>query len=190
MATGILIVGSSGAGKTTLGKIIAEKLRFTFVDIDDYIWRKDTEIPFTEMYPKAEKIHRLMEAIKGSEHFVMAGSMTSFHEFFDPFFEMVVYLHTDVQIRVKRVHEREFSIFGNRILQDGDMFEQHQKYLTDIAGYDYGKGSCTLQEHEVWLKLLKCKVISLDGEYSLENNANIIINEYKKVQNHADWQDK
>ena len=46
MATGIMILGSSGARKTTLGKLVADELGFTFVDIDDYIWRKDTEIPF------------------------------------------------------------------------------------------------------------------------------------------------
>ena len=48
MAAGIMIMGSSGAGKTTLGKMAAERLGFTFVDIDEYIWRKDTEIPFSK----------------------------------------------------------------------------------------------------------------------------------------------
>ena len=41
MATGIMIMGSSGAGKTTLGKVLANELGYTFVDIDEYIWRKD-----------------------------------------------------------------------------------------------------------------------------------------------------
>ena len=41
MAAGIMIMGSSGAGKTTLGKMAAERLGFTFVDIDEYIWRKE-----------------------------------------------------------------------------------------------------------------------------------------------------
>ena len=55
MATGIMIMGSSGSGKTTLGELVAKELGYTFVDIDEYIWRKDTEIPFSTMYPKAEK---------------------------------------------------------------------------------------------------------------------------------------
>ena len=49
MATGIMIMGSSGAGKTTLGNLVANELGYTFVDIDEYIWRKDTEIPFSAM---------------------------------------------------------------------------------------------------------------------------------------------
>lgn len=56
MASGIMITGSSGAGKTTLGELLAKELGYTFVDIDEYIWRKDTEIPFTAMYSKAEKL--------------------------------------------------------------------------------------------------------------------------------------
>jgi len=75
VTTGIMIRGSSGAGKTTLGKMVAEELNYKFVDIDEYIWRKDIQIPFSEMYSKSEKISRLMDAIADCEHFVMAGSM-------------------------------------------------------------------------------------------------------------------
>lgn len=179
MATGIMIMGSSGAGKTTLGKMVAKELRYAYVDIDEYIWRKDTEILFSAMYPKTEKINRLMEAISNCEHFVMAGSMNSFHEYFDPYFELVVHLHADAQTRVKRVHERELGWFGKRVLEGGDMYEAHQKMLSDIAGYDYGIGGCTLQQHETWLESLECKVLRLDGTDRLEKNLNSIVEVYR-----------
>ena len=179
MATGIMIMGSAGSGKTTLGTLVSKELGYTFVDIDEYIWRKDTEIPFSAMYPKAEKISRLMKEISKCEHFVMAGSMNSFHEHFDPFFELVVHLHTDAQIRIKRAHERELKLFGNRILEGGDMYEEHQKFLNDIAGYDYGVGGCTLQQHEMWMKALTCKIIQLDGAHALKENLNIIVETYR-----------
>lgn len=178
MATGIMIMGSSGAGKTTLGELVAKKLGYTFVDIDEYIWRKDTQIPFSEMYPKAEKISRLMDAISNCDHFVMAGSMNSFHEYFDPYFELVVHLHTDAETRVKRVHERELGWFGSRILEGGDMYEEHQKMLRGIAGYDYGIGVSTLQQHEEWMKSLKCPVMRLDGSDTYEKNLGIITEAY------------
>ncbi len=179
MATGIMITGSSGAGKTTLGKLVAKALEYTFVDIDEYIWRKDSQVPFSAMYPKAEKICRLQKAISNCEHFVMAGSMDSFHEYFDSHFELVVHLRADPQIRVKRVHERELGWFGSRVLEGGDMYEEHQKMLREIAGYDCGIGGCTLQGHEMWLSSLKCNVIRLDGADTLEKNLNIIISTYK-----------
>lgn len=180
MAAGIMIMGPSGAGKTTLGELLAKELGYTFVDIDEYIWRKDTEIPFSAMYPKAEKISRLQEAISNCEHFVMAGSMNSFHEYFDPCFELVVHLHADAQLRVKRVHERERNAFGKRVLEGGDMYEEHQRMLSDIAGYDYGIGGCTLQQHENWIKSLKCKVIRLNGADPLDSNLKIIMDAYQK----------
>uniref|UniRef100_UPI003260E19C shikimate kinase n=1 Tax=Clostridium sp. NkU-1 TaxID=1095009 RepID=UPI003260E19C len=40
MARGIIIFGSAGSGKTTLGKMVADKLGFPYFDIDDYIWKK------------------------------------------------------------------------------------------------------------------------------------------------------
>ena len=127
------------------------------------------------MYPRSEKISRITEAISTCSHFVMAGSMDSFHEHFDPFFELVVHLHTNAQVRMKRVHDRELALFGERILEGGDMYAEHQKFLNDIAGYDLGIGGCTLQQHELWLKSLKCKVIHLDGAHALEDNLNIIL---------------
>ena len=36
MPKGIIILGSAGAGKTTLGKLVAKKLRIVFLDIDEY----------------------------------------------------------------------------------------------------------------------------------------------------------
>lgn len=180
LATGIMIMGPSGAGKTTLGELTAKELGYAFVDIDEYIWRKDTVTPFSVMYSRAEKIDRLMEAISTCDHFVMAGSMDSFHEYFDPFFELVVYLYADAQVRMKRVHDRELNLFGERILEGGDMYAEHQKFLNDIAGYDFGSGSCTLQQHELWIKSLQCKVIQLDGAHALEENLKIILEAYRK----------
>ncbi len=179
MAVGIVITGSSGAGKTTLGEVLAKELGYTFVDIDEYIWHKDTEIPFSIMYSKDEKISRLQDAISDCEHFVMAGSMDSFHEYFDPYFELVVHLQTEEQIRVRRVHMRELSRYGNRVLEGGDMYEKHLRMLTDIAGYDHGIGGCTLQQHKKWINSLNCKTLYLNGVDPLEKNIRIIMETYK-----------
>lgn len=180
VAVGIMILGSAGSGKTTLGRLAAQELEFIFVDIDEYIWRQDTDKPFTVMYSKEEKISRLMEAIAQTEHFVMAGSMNSFHEHFDPFFQLVVHLNADTNLRIERIHKRELALLGNRILEGGDMYEKHQQFLEDVAGYDLGIGGVTLQNHQAWIDTLKCKVIHLDGGDPLEQNLNAIIQEYKR----------
>ena len=181
MPKGIIILGSAGAGKTTLGKLVAKKLRIVFLDIDEYIWKNDTDMPYTVMYSKDEKIRKLSGAVEAAGEFVMAGSMNSFHEHFDPLFRLAVYLTADEKIRVERVHRRELEEFGNRILPDGDMFEAHQSFLKDVAGYDWGTGSCNSERHEEWLSQLTCPILRLDGCGKLENNAKTIIEIHQKM---------
>lgn len=182
MKKGIILFGPAGSGKTTLGRMVAQQLGFAFVDIDDYIWRQDTEIPFSVMYPRAEKISRLMDAISRTDHFVMAGSMDSFHEHFDPFFDLAIHLTASAEVRVARVHQREYAIFGNRVLEGGDMYEAHQRFLDDVASYDYGGGSTNRMLHAEWAESLQCQVLGLDGSDDLSNNLKAIVEQYGTVR--------
>lgn len=56
MPEGIIILGSAGSGKTSLGHLVVSGLGFTHLDIDDYLWRTDTTLPFSVMYSKSERI--------------------------------------------------------------------------------------------------------------------------------------
>lgn len=116
MSKGIMIIGPSGSGKTSLGKMVADKLGYPYFDVDDYIWRRDTEEPYTVMYSREEKINRLSKDIFPYEHFVMAGSMSSFHYAFDDKFDMMVFLYAEPAVRIQRVHERAVERFGERVL--------------------------------------------------------------------------
>lgn len=101
-----MILGPSGAGKTTLGRRTAQRLGLAFLDIDEFIWRKDTPKPFTAMFSREERIARLQQAVSQAGRFVMAGSMDSFHQHFDPYFRLAVYLTAPAALRVERVHRR------------------------------------------------------------------------------------
>lgn len=182
MPKGIIILGPAGAGKTTLGSLVALNLGIVLLDIDEYIWRKDTDIPYTVMYSKKEKIDRLMKAVKDVKEFVMSGSMNSFHEYFDPMFLLAVYLTADSQVRAERVHNRELKKFGNRILPGGDMYQMHQAFLEDVAKYNDSTGSCNNHQHELWLSQLMCHIIRLDGRERVEINAEIVIDKYQKLK--------
>ncbi len=182
MARGILIFGPSGSGKTTLGKMVAHQLAFSFIDIDDYIWRKDTLIPFSVMYSRTEKVSRLMQAISKTDFFVMSGSMDSFHAYFDPFFDLAVYLTAPAEVRVARVHQREYNLFGNRICRGGDMYEAHQRFLDDVAAYDFGGGSTSAMLHTKWAESLQCKVLRLDGSRDLSMNVKSIVEEFLNIK--------
>lgn len=176
---GMIILGPAGSGKTTLGRYVAGELGIAFLDIDRYIWREDTQIPYTVMYPREEKIRNLMGAVQKAQEFVMAGSMNSFHEHFDPLFRLAVYLTADAGIRVERVHKRELDGFGSRVLPGGDMYSAHQQFLREVAAYDCGASSCSSSQHGAWLSQLSCPILRLDGSDPLEENARMVIGAYQ-----------
>jgi cytidylate kinase len=177
MSRGIIVFGSAGSGKTTLGIMVAKELGFPYFDIDDYIWRKNTERPFTVMYSREEKAGRLMSDISQGNHFVMAGSMDSFNAPFVPLFDLAVYITAPVHVRITRIHDREYKMYGERILKGGDMYEEHQRFLTVSARYDTDGSPCK-KTHDAWAATLPCKVIRLSGEVDLYENVNKIVNEY------------
>jgi hypothetical protein len=180
MPRGIIIFGSSGSGKTTLGKMVAERLSFPYFDLDDYVWRRDTDKPFTVMYTREEKINRLMSDIYQSEFFVMAGSMDSFNTPFVPLFDLAVHITASVVARLARINKGEYERFGKRVLEGGDLYENHQRFLDRSARYDLA-GSCSMKTHEEWANSLPCKVIRINGENSLSNSMELIINVYREL---------
>lgn len=179
MARGIIIFGSSGSGKTTLGKLVAEKLKLPYFDIDDYIWRKDTKKPFTVMFTREEKINRLMIDISRGIHFVMAGSMDSFNAPFVPLFNLAIHITAPIDTRIARINKREYEVYGERIMEGGDMYEGHCRFLDDSARYDTDGSPC-MSTHAQWANTLPCKVLRLNGDEDLNKNVQIIVHEYLK----------
>ena len=173
MSDGIMIIGPSGSGKTTLGQRSAELLDYPFFDVDQYIWRFDTPEYYTVMYSREEKILRLKEAIAPYEHFVMAGSMSSFHEAFDEAFGLMVFLYADPETRIRRVSERAVRRFGDRVLPGGDMYDSNRKFLKSNRRYETD-GSPNLTEQRAWMYSLPCRKLELDGTESIEKNAALI----------------
>ena len=184
MSSGIIIIGPSGSGKTTLGKIAARKLGYPYFDVDDYIWKQNTDSPYTQMYTRDEKISRLSNDIAPYEHFVMAGSMSSFHYAFDEMFEMMVLLYVSPDIRIERVHKRAIERFGERVLEGGDMYEAHMRFLNDNRRYEED-GSPNMREQKEWMENMSCVKLNWMELRSLKRtqikNADIIVNNWKGI---------
>jgi hypothetical protein len=162
-----------------LGKLVAEKLEFPYFDIDDYIWRKDTNKPFTVMYTREEKINRLMTDISKGAHFVMAGSIDSFNAPFVPLFDLTIHITAPIDTRIARINKREYEVYGERIMESGDMYEGHCRFLADSARYDTDGSPC-MSTHVQWANSLPCKVLRLNGDEDLNKNVQIIVHEYLK----------
>lgn len=177
MARGIIIFGSSGSGQTTLGREVAKRLGFQHFDLDDYLWLKDTKIPFTVTRPRDELVKLLMRDISKFPHFIMSGSMDSYNAPFVPLFDLAVLNSAPVETRVKRVNTRELARFGERILPGGDMFETHQDFLSMVRRYDTDGSPCR-RVHEEWAATLPCPVLHVDGSGDIVENVAQIVEKY------------
>ncbi|MDD4796397.1 MAG: AAA family ATPase [Eubacteriales bacterium] len=172
MSRGIIIYGASGSGKTTLGKALAQRLALQHIDIDDYIWRWDTQMPYTVLRPRQERIACLEKAISTARPFVMTGSMWSIRASFNARFDLAVFLTVPTAIRMERLRAREAAMFGARILPGGDMYEQNRAFLDDAAAYDTGEPPQVCQkQHEQWTAELSCPVLRVDGTKDIAENA-------------------
>ena len=59
--------------------------------------------------------------------------------------------------------------YGHRILLGGDMYANHQKFLTWAESYDAGtRAGRSRPRHELWLKQLTKPTLRLNGETAVE----------------------
>jgi carbohydrate kinase (thermoresistant glucokinase family) len=137
----LVIMGVAGAGKTCIGKILAENLNATFVDGDDYhpkqniikmkqgiplndedrsIWLKDLNELLKKESKKGAKIILACSALKSMHRRMLSQNMLlSF-----------VYLKIDRNTAIKRLEEREHHFFRPSLLDDQfQMLEEPQKAI-------------------------------------------------------------
>ena len=148
---GILICGLNGAGKSTLGKALAERLGYEFIDNEDLYFPK-TDPAYSFACPRSRE-----EAVKGDYGDKLAASL-----------DHVVLIEVPKEIRSRRVRERSFGRFGERILPGGDLYEKEAAWfsLTDSRAEDY------VTE---WLETVRCPVIRIDGTLPPEENIGYIV---------------
>ena len=170
----IHIFGASGAGTSTLGAEISIKYRYKHMDTDDYFWLP-TNPPFTTKRELNERIVLMERDIKANGKVVITGSLSGWGDVLIPLFDLVIRVVTPTEIRIKRLEEREYQRFGNRILVEGDMHEDHLSFIEWAKEYDRGDESMRSKAmHDNWLKLLPCEKVVVDGTKPLEENIELL----------------
>jgi len=180
MSRGVILFGSPGAGTTTIGKELAKQLNYPHIDLDDFHWRWDTDIPYTIMRSKNERINLIMDAIVEHENFIMSGSMWSIRESFEPMFNLAVYVYASAKVRAERLRSRSFARWGDRVLAGGDMYQHHEAYRDYYAAalqYDNDESSQSYRaQHEQWVRELPCPVLKVDGGKDIQENTARVLN--------------
>ena len=166
---GIIICGLNGTGKSTLGKVLAEKLHFHFIDIETlYFPITDSDNLYTSPRTREEVEKLLLHEVKTHESFILASVKGDYGEAVYSFFQYAILLEAPKEIRLQRVKNRSFQKFGNRMLLGGDLYEQEENFFNLVES----RAENTVEE---WVKLLKCPIIRIDGTRSIEENTNLIM---------------
>lgn len=171
---GIIICGLNGTGKSTLGKALAEKLHYYFIDIENlYFPKTDPDYMYASPRTREEVGKLLLHEMKTHENFILASVKGDYGEAAYPFFQYIILLDAPKEIRLQRVKKRSFQKFGNRMLLGGDLYEQEEKF------FDFVKAREETSVEE-WVRSLKCPVIRVDGTRPIDENINLIV---ERIQN-------
>jgi adenylate kinase family enzyme len=160
----IHITGASGAGVTTLGRSLANALAAPHHDTDDYFWLPTTP-PFREKRDAADRLRLMRQLFLPRAEWVLTGSLQGWGDPLISYFDMVVFLYTPKEVRLKRLRDRETARFGAEAVAPGGWrHDETERFIEWASQYDDGEqASRTLERHQAWLAALPCRVLRLDG---------------------------
>ena len=134
---GIILLGANGSGKSTLGRELARALNFVHFDVEDY-WFYKTDIPYTAIRPQEERNEMLLSDMKKHGSFIVSGDTSGWGDEFLTIFDLSVFLTAPMEIRMKRIENREYARWGDRVCESGDMYESQKKFREFASTRDVG----------------------------------------------------
>lgn len=138
----ILLFGVSNVGKSTMGKLLAEKLGYDFYDLDDEV-KKYYDMTLEEFVHRGNLRQRdrkcgvvLREILKAENNKVIAVTPISYTENFSHYLTCVDVLAIELRDTVENIFDRlVFSDENDVIYTDDDYKNAHKEhYLREIQG--------------------------------------------------------
>lgn len=166
---GILLCGLNGVGKSSIGRMLAKRMSYQFIDNEDlYFPKNDKSYMFSNPRSKEEVIHILEEKISKEDKFIFAAVKGNYGEKFLAQIDYVILVEVPKKIRMDRVKMRSAQKFGDRILADGDLAEKENAWFSLVN---------SRPENYVteWLEMVKCPIIRIDGTLPIEENVDYLL---------------
>ena len=168
MSTGILICGLNGAGKSTLGSALAARLGLHFIDNEAlYFPKTDPRDPYAVSRSREEVARLLAREIAAHPNFVFASVKGDYGEDIQSAFRYAVLINTPKAVRMRRVRDRSFRRFGDRMLPGGDQYAREQAFFALVES----RPEALVEE---WARTLRCPVIRVDGTRPIAENVEFI----------------
>lgn len=162
------ITGASGAGITTLGRALADRLALPHHDTDDFYWLPTAD-PYSEKRPPADRLRLMHDLFLPRPRWALSGSLDGWGDPLVDLFDLVVFVSAPTDLRLRRLAEREARSFGeDAVAPGGWRHEDVTAFLDWAARYeDGGREGRRRQRHEAWLLTLRCPVCRVDGSRPL-----------------------
>jgi len=160
----IIVCGGNGAGKSTLGKALARELEYKFNDIENYYFPKENpEYEYSVSRTREDVAELLLADLKCHADFVLASVKGNYGKEIEALFDIAVYVDVPREVREKRVYERSYKQFGERMLPGGDFHESEKRFFDMVAQRpdDYV---------EKWLNEMNIPIIKVDGTQPIEKS--------------------
>ncbi len=156
------IFGAPGAGVSTLGRALAQRLHCPHFDTDDFVWFTDDALPYRRKRNPDHRRQLLTESLdKAGERWVLSGSLCGWGDVFIPRFDLAVYCWLPAGLRLERIRHRETQRYGaGRITAGGDLHDIFEKFLLWSMAYDEPSDNWRSREKELaWLNHLPCRTV-------------------------------
>lgn len=171
MPNGIVITGLNGCGKSTVCKLLAEKLEYYSMDVEDYYFIK-SDIPYSKFRTHEQTAKLMFDDIIKHNNYVLATVNCDWGEEITSTYKFAVVLNAPLDIRMQRIKKREYEKFGDRVLKGGDLYESQQKFHNKVLARS--------EEHIAkQMKFIACPVLELDAALSINDIVDIIYKEYQ-----------
>lgn len=153
------VMGASGAGTTTLARVLASHWAVPHADADDYFW-VPSDPPYVGKRAEVDRVALMRRVFVPREAWVLSGSMVGWGEEIVAECDAVVFLSLDSDVRLARLHAREQVRLEGRT---GDP-AAWDEFLIWASGYDdpaFTGRSRVL--HEDWLAGVGKPLLRLDS---------------------------
>ena len=179
------VTGATGAGVTTLGRALANRLAVSHLDTDDFYWLP-SDPPYRAKRDIPARLRLLEQAMRASPRgWVLSGSLDGWGDPLVPLFDLVVFLVVPTEVRLERLRARERARYVEPALAPGgSLHEEHHAFLEWAAAYDAGnREGRSRRRHEAWLTRLRCPVVRLDGALPVEELAGRVLSPTESPEN-------
>ena len=172
----ILICGLNGAGKSTVGKALAERLGWPFLDNEDLFFPKsDAAYAYAAPRSKEEAVQILEERLAENGDLVFAAVRGDYGDRLPALLDCAVLLEVPRETRLARVRERSARKFGDRLAPGGDLEEKENAWFARVESRpeDYVTS---------WLAALPCPVFRIDGTRPVIDSVECILSELERLR--------